>query len=123
MAFLATLVLGEDIHSVLFYDYHFFQGTDQTGRATTIVQGGRLTLTLEHNGKDDLAHWAVDTHMMRNGKLVIPRRDGMGTLVVSFVDYRVSFDSTDDQPHQREITFSARELSEGTATLTNNWPT
>ena len=127
MAFSAKLVLGEDTHNVLHFDYRFFQGTSETGRATTIVQGGRITLIVEHDGKDELAHWAADSRMMRIGKVVIPRRDGMGTTVISFVDaqcvdYLVTFDAKDNEPHLRTITLSARELSEGTAKLTNNWP-
>lgn len=127
MSFKAKLkVAGKEVN-VLDLSYSLRQETDATGRPSSITRGGKLTMTIESTGDTAFFEWMCNNFERKDGSIQYIKRDTDATLKeLSFkegylIDYSERFDSTGENPITETFTISAREISLGTGTHTNEW--
>jgi hypothetical protein len=53
------------------FEFSFQQGVDDTGRASTEVYGGTLSMTLPMLPPNVLIEWALDSHKYKKGLIVV----------------------------------------------------
>jgi hypothetical protein len=128
MSFVAKANIDGEEMNVLHCGFRFMQGTDATGKPTSIPQGGTVQLTVESNGGTSLFDWMINPTQIKNGSVTFYRRDNMSKLkTLEFseaycVDYYESFDHEGDNPMQVQLTISAHELKLNDSEFKNNWP-
>ena len=127
MAFKAKLkVAGKEVN-ILDLSYALKQETDATGRPSSITRGGKLTMTGESTGDTTFFEWMCNNFERKDGTITFVKRDNDATLKeLNFkegylIEYAERFDSTGDNPVTETFTISAREISLGTGTHTNEW--
>ncbi len=127
MAFKAKLKVGGKELNILDLSYSLRQETDATGRPSSITRGGKLTMTTESTGDTTLFEWMCNNFERKDGTIQFIKRDSDATLKeLNFkegylIEYAESFDSTGENPVAEKFTISAREISMGTGTHTNEW--
>jgi hypothetical protein len=129
MAFLAKLIIDDgDEMNVLICSYRFKQGTDATGKPTSIPQGGYITLVVESTKSTDLFDWMIHPTGLKNGMVTFYRRDTNSKLkTLEFfeaycVDYQEDFDHKGEMPMQITFTLSAKTIKLNDSEFKNNWP-
>ena len=129
MSFIAKLQLqNEDEINVLQCGFRFRQGTDDTGKPTTVPQGGTINLILESNGNTELFDWMISPVHIKSGKITFFRYDTMSRMkVLEFenahcVEYYESFDHEGEYPMQIQLTISAHIIRLNDSEFRNNWP-
>jgi hypothetical protein len=129
MAFKAKFTVDGKEFNVLNCSYHFYQETDVTGRPSSIVRGGQMTITLESSDDNTMAKWMVDSWGLKSGNVKFFKRDSETAIMkqVDFSDaYLVSFDETysheSSMPMIITATLTAKKLTVGDATPhENDW--
>ncbi len=127
MAFKAKLKVGGKELNILDLAYNLKQETDATGRPSSITRGGKITMTTESTGDTTLFEWMCNNFERKDGTIQFIKRDSDATLKeLNFkegylIEYAESFDSTGENPVAEKFTISAREISMGTGTHTNEW--
>ncbi len=127
MSFKAKFTAGAKEYNVLHASYSLKQETDATGRPSSITRGGKITITLEANGETDLADWMMNSWERKDGKLTWIKRDSNATQKelhykeAYMVDFKESFDHSNETPATITFTISAIEISTGSATYKNEW--
>lgn len=127
MAFKAKLKVGGKEVNILDLSYSLKQETDATGRPSSITRGGKITLSIESTGDTTFFEWMCNNFERKDGSIQFVKRDSDATLKeLNFkegylIEYAESFDSTGDNPVAEKFTISAREISLGTGTHTNEW--
>jgi hypothetical protein len=129
MSFLAKLTIdGGDEMNVLNCGYRFAQGTDASGKPTSIPQGGHITMTVESDKSTDLFDWMVHPTGTKSGKVIFFRRDMHSKLkTLEFtdaycIDYYEEFDHKGEHPMQISFTLSAKTIKLNDSEFKNNWP-
>jgi hypothetical protein len=127
MAFKAKLkVAGKEVN-ILDLSYSLKQETDATGRPSSITRGGKITMSVESTGDTTFFEWMCNNFERKDGSIQFVKRDSDATLKeLNFkegylIEYAESFDSTGDNPVAEKFTISAREISLGSGTHTNEW--
>ncbi len=127
MSFKAKLkVAGKELN-VLSTNYSLKQETDATGRPSSVTRGGKIMLTVESSGDTTFFEWMCNSFERKDGSIVFFKRDSDATLKelkfkeAYLVDYRENFDNTGDNPITESFTISAKEITLGTGTHTNEW--
>jgi len=127
MSFKAKLkVAGKDLN-ILACDYSLKQETDATGRPSAITRGGKINVTIESTGDTTMFEWMCNNFERKDGSIVFIKRDSDATLKelkfkeAYLVDYFEHFGSTGDNPVTETFTMSAKEITVGTGTHTNEW--
>jgi type VI protein secretion system component Hcp len=127
MSFKAKLkVAGKELN-VLSSHYSLKQETDATGRPSAITRGGKITVTVEGSGDTTFFEWMCNNFERKEGSVVFIKRDGDATMKelkfkeAYLVDYSENFDNTGDSPITETFTISAKEITLGTGTHTNEW--
>src|SRR5688572_25981899 len=116
MSFVAKVNIDGEEMNVLHCGFRFTQGTDATGKPTSIPLGGTVNLTVESNGSTNLFDWMISPIQTKNGTVTFYRRDTMSKLkTLEFgeahcVDYYETFDHEGDKPMQIQLVLSAHEL-------------
>jgi type VI protein secretion system component Hcp len=127
MSFKVKLKIGGKEVNVLSCSYALKQETDATGRPSSITRGGKITLRVESTGETNFFEHMCNNFERKDGSIVFIKRDNNATLKelnfkeAYMVDYRETFDSTGDNPVEETFTLSAKEISMGTGTYTNEW--
>lgn len=128
MSFIAKMKIDGEELNVLHCSFRFSQGTDATGKPTSIPQGGNINLVLESNGSTDLFDWMISPTQTKSGVVTFYRRDSMSKLKslefgdAHCVDYYETFDHAGENPMQVQITISAHEIKLNDSEFKNNWP-
>jgi hypothetical protein len=128
MSFVAKVNIDGEEMNVLHCGFRFTQGTDATGKPTSIPLGGTVNLTVESNGSTNLFDWMISPIQTKNGTVTFYRRDTMSKLkTLEFgeahcVDYYETFDHEGDKPMQIQLVLSAHELKLNDSEFKNNWP-
>jgi len=128
MAFKATFSVDGEDYNVLSCSYHFFQETDVTGRPSSIVRGGQVTVSFEADKRVKVLEWMVDSWKLLSGTVKFFTRDSESAIMkqIDFTDaYLVSFDEVfsheSSNPMVITCTLSAKELKVGSAEHKNDW--
>lgn len=127
MSFKAKLNVGGKVVNVLNCSYALKQETDATGRPSSITRGGKITLTVESTGDTGFFEWMTNNFERKDGSIVYTKRETDATMKelkfkeAYMVDYRETFNSTSDEPIVETFTISAKEITLGTGTHTNEW--
>ena len=129
MAFLAKLTIDDgDELNVLNCSYRFTQGTDATGKPTSIPQGGYVSLVVESTKATDLFDWMINPTGTKNGIVTFYRREMESKLkTLEFtdaycIDYQEDFDHKGEHPMQISFTVSAKTIKVNYSQFKNNWP-
>jgi hypothetical protein len=129
MAFLAKLIIDDsDEMNVLNCSYRFTQGTDATGKPTSIPQGGYITIVVESTKSTDLFDWMIHPTGLKNGMVTFYRRDTHSKLkTLEFldaycIDYHEDFDHKGEHPMQISFTVSAKKIKLNDSEFENNRP-
>jgi Hemolysin coregulated protein Hcp (TssD) len=127
MSFKAKLkVAGKELNVLSSY-YSLKQETDATGRPSSITRGGKITVTVEASGDTTFFEWMCNNFERKEGSIVFIKRDTDATLKelkfkeAYLVDYTENFDNTGDNPITETFTISAKEITMGSGTHTNEW--
>ena len=128
MSFKAKFKAGSTEYNVLDCKYHLFQEVDDTGRPSSVTRGGSITLTLESTNDTALFEWMCDHFGLKDGSVVFTKRDSEATMKelkftnAYMVAYAEKFTASTDAPMNMTVTLSAREITLGNGTHTNEWP-
>lgn len=129
MAFLAKLIIDDgDEMNVLHCSYRFTQGTDVTGKPTSIPLGGNISLVVESTKSTDLFDWMINPTGLKNGHVTFYRRDTQSKLkILEFsdaycIDYQEDFDHKGEHPMQVSFTVSAKKIKLNDSEFENNRP-
>lgn len=119
---------GIQEREVLFVKYELNQQTDVEGQPTGTTRGGKITVKVKStdDGNTDILEWMIDTYMSKSGTISFPNRQGGEMKHLSFkegyvVEYRETYDSTNDLLQYEEFTISAKEIQIGNARHNNRW--
>jgi hypothetical protein len=127
MSFKAKLNVGGKDVNVLSCNYSLKQETDATGRPSSITRGGKINLIVESTGDTTFFEWMTNNFERKDGTITFVKRDSDATMKqlkfteAYVVDYRENFDATGDNPVTESFTLSARVISVGSGTHTNEW--
>lgn len=119
-------VAGKEVN-VLDLSYQLKQETDATGRPSAVTRGGKITLTVESTGDTSFFEWMCNNFERKDGSIVFTKRDTDATLKelnfkeAYLVEYRENFSATNDNPVSETFTLSAKEISMGSGSHTNEW--
>lgn len=128
--FKATLKIEGKEFNVLKCYYVLDRDTDLSGRPSTDVRGGKVTLTVESSGETVFYDWMINAYAQKDGEIEFYKRnDPTPAKVLKFaeaymVEYGEDFDvagSNKDQPMVETFTVSARKLTLG-GTFEKKWP-
>ena len=127
MSFKAKLNVGGQDVNVLSCNYALKQETDATGRPSSITRGGKINLIVESTGDTTFFEWMTNNFERKDGTITFVKRDSDATMKqlkfteAYVVDYKENFDATGDNPVTESFTLSARVISVGSGTHTNEW--
>ena len=127
MSFKAKLNVGGQDVNVLSCNYALKQETDATGRPSSITRGGKINLVVESTGDTTFFEWMTNNFERKDGTITFIKRDSDATMKqlkfteAYVVDYKENFDATGDNPVTESFTLSARVISVGSGTHTNEW--
>ncbi len=127
MSFKAKLNVGGKDVNVLSCNYALKQETDATGRPSSITRGGKINLIVESTGDTTFFEWMTNNFERKDGTITFVKRDSDATMKqlkfteAYVVDYRENFDATGDNPVTESFTLSARVITVGSGTHTNEW--
>lgn len=127
MSFKAKLNVGGKDVNVLSCNYSLKQETDATGRPSAITRGGKINLIVESTGDTTFFEWMTNNFERKDGTITFVKRDSDATMKqlkfteAYVVDYKENFDATGDNPVTESFTLSARVISVGSGTHTNEW--
>lgn len=127
MSFKAKFKAAGKEMNVLTCGYALHQEVDATGRPSSITRGGKINLTIESTGENDMFEWMCNNFERKDGSIVFTKPDSEATMKeLKFkegylIDYDEQFNATDTNPMTITFTISAKEISMGNGTHTNEW--
>jgi hypothetical protein len=127
MSFKAKLKVAGKEYNVLSCDYDLHQEVDPTGRPSSITRGGKINVQIEGTGETDLFEWMCNNFERKDGSVVFIKRDSDATLKeLKFkegylINFKEDFTSTSANPLNVSFTISAKEITMGNGTHTNEW--
>lgn len=128
-SFRASFEFGGKEFDVLNAEYILNRNTDDKGKPSSSVKGGRVTLTVESTADTSVIESMVNNQFKAvEGKIVFKKTDEDSKMKeVEFknayiVYFKEELDVNNEIPMKLTVTFSAEELSIGNAVLENRWP-
>ena len=127
MSFKAKFKAAGKELNVLDARYKMHQEVDATGRPSSITRGGQITLTVESNQETDLFEWMCNNFERKDGSIVFLKRDSDATMKeLKFkegylIAFEESFHASNSNPLSTTFTISAKEITLGSGTHTNEW--
>lgn len=128
MAHKAQFTLDGKNYLVLSCHYAFNQSVDSTGRPSSDVRGGTVSVTIESTDDNAIFNWMIDSHGFKDGKITFFKRDQDSKMKelefkqASCINYSESFDANSNSPMSLSFTVSAKELSLAGDSHKNPWP-
>ena len=128
MAFKATLSLDGKTFNVLSCHFSLHQNIDSTGRPSSDVRGGTVSVSIESTDDTTIYTWMTDPHSFKDGKVTFYKRDQDSKMKelefkqAACIDYSENFDANSSSPMALSFTLSAKELSVGGNSHANPWP-
>ncbi|HOZ51497.1 MAG TPA: type VI secretion system tube protein TssD [Chitinophagaceae bacterium] len=127
MSFKAKFKAGSIEQNVLSCSYALYQEVDATGRPSSISRGGQITIEVEGTNSTELFEWMCNSFERKDGSVIFIKRDSDATLKeLKFtegylINFSESFSSTSSNPLNIVFTISAKEITMGSGTHTNEW--
>lgn len=127
MSFKAKLKVAGKEYNILSCSYDLMQETDATGRPSSITRGGKINIEVEGTNETDLFEWMCNNFERKDGSIVFIKRDSDATLKeLKFkegylINFNEVFTSTSSNPLSVSFSISAKEISMGNGTHTNEW--
>ena len=127
MSFKSKFKAGAIELNVLGVSYSLSQDIDATGRPSSITRGATITVTVEGTNGTDLFEWMCNSFERKDGSVIFIKRDSDATLKeLKFkegylVNFSESFSSEGKEPLSVTFTISAKEITMGSGTHTNEW--
>ncbi len=127
MSFKAKLKVAGKEYNILSCSYALMQETDATGRPSSITRGGKINIEVEGTNETDLFEWMCNNFERKDGSIVFIKRDSDATLKeLKFkegylINFNEVFTSTSSNPLSVSFSISAKEISMGNGTHTNEW--
>ena len=128
-SFRASFEFGGNEYDVLYSNFEFSRNTDSKGKPSSNVLGGRVHLVIESTEDTTVIESMLNGQFKPvEGKIVFKKTDEDAKMKeVTFknayvVNYKETWDVTNDVPMRIDVTFSAEEISVGDAILDNRWP-
>ena len=128
MAFKATLTLDGKTFVVMSCHYALHQNVDATGRPSSDVRGGTVSVTVESTDDNTIYTWMTDSHSFKDGKITFYKRDQDSKMKelefkqAACIDFSENFDANSSNAMTISFTLSAKELSLGGDSHANAWP-
>ena len=129
MAFRASLELNNKEFDVLYSNYEFRRNTDSKGMPSSSVLGGRVKVTIESTEDTSVIEAMLNSAFKPvEGKIIYKKTEEDAKMKeIQFknayiVHYSETLDANNDVPMTITITFSAEEITVGSAALDNRWP-
>ncbi|MEL6671119.1 MAG: type VI secretion system tube protein TssD [Bacteroidota bacterium] len=128
MSFNATLKLDSGEYRVLHCSYSLQRDIDFSGRPSSDVRGGTITVEIESSGDTSFFEWMTNPFTQQSGSIVFKKRNEDSTMKeMKFTDaYLVgldeSYDAVGDNPMTERLTFSAKTIALGNGEHENDWP-
>lgn len=127
MSFKAKLSVAGKDYNVLNASYDLHQEVDATGRPSSITRGGKIYVTVESTQETDLFEWMCNNFERKDGSIVFLKRDSDATMKeLKFKEgYLIKFEEVyaSDNKNPMIVSFgiSAKEITMGNGTHTNEW--
>jgi len=128
MAFKASLTVDGKTYNVLACHYSFNQNVDTTGRPSSDVRGGTVSLTIESTDDNAIFNWMTDPHGFKDGKVTFFKRDQDSKMKdlefkqAACINYSEAFDANSSSPMSLAFTLSAKEIVLNGDSHKNPWP-
>jgi hypothetical protein len=129
MAFKATLsVDGGDEIRLLHVSYALNRSVDATGRPSSEVRGGTITLEIESTDDTSILEWMMGSWTQKSGVIKFFKKAEEAKMKeLKFenaycIQYAESIDAVGDNPMTINFTISAEKISVGGASFKNPWP-
>ncbi len=128
MSFKAKFKAGDTEANVIVCNFNLHQEVDVTGRPSSVTRGGIINLTVESTGSTELFEWMCNSFEKKDGTITFLKRDSEATLKeLAFkegwiISYDEQFTASTDSPFSIAFVISAREITLGNGTHTNEWP-
>ena len=128
MAFKASLTVDGKTYNVLSCHYSFNQNVDSTGRPSSDVRGGTVSVTIESTDDKTIYNWMTDPHGFKDGKITFFKRDQDSKMKelefkqAACINYSEAFDANSSSPMSLAFTLSAKEIVIGGDSHKNPWP-
>lgn len=128
MPFKAKFELDGKTFNVQNSSFSLHQNVDATGRPSSDVRGGIVSVSVESTEDNTLFEWMTDAHAFKDGKITFFKRDQDSKMKelefksAACIDYSEHFDAISNSPMLTTITFSAKEITLAGGTHTNPWP-
>lgn len=128
MSFEAKVSIAGKDARVLHCSYSLNRDVDATGRPSSKVYGGKITLEIEGTDDHSIFEWMVDQYQTKDGTITFNKRDSNSKMKEIkwekgyCVAFSESYDSTGANPLTMTFTISAEKISVDGASHTNPWP-
>lgn len=127
MSFKATLkVAGKEL-DVMDVTYKMHQEVDASGRPSSVMRGGKITMTVESSEDTDLFEWMCNNFERKDGTITFYKRESEAKLKelkfkeAYLTDFEESFHIMNSDPLLITFSISAKEISMGNSTHINEW--
>lgn len=128
MSFKANLnIAGKEVR-VLHCSYTLHREVDQTGRPSSTVYGGKISIEIESTDDNSLFEWMVDQFATKDGTVTFLKRDQDSKMKELkwekgyIVQYTESIDAIGENPMSIHFVVSAEKITMGGASHKNPWP-
>ena len=128
-SFRASLELGGKEFDVLYSDYSFTRSTDNKGKPSSNVYGGRVTLEIESTADTSVIEAMLNSQFKAvDGKIIYKKTEEDAKMKeVEFknsylVYYKEVLDVKGEVPMKLRFTVSAEQSIIGNASIDNRWP-
>jgi hypothetical protein len=128
MSFTANLTIAGKEVRVLHCSYTLNREVDATGRPSSMVHGGKISLEVESTDDNSLFEWMVDQFKTNDGTVTFKKRDQDSKMKELkwekgyIVQYTEALDAIGDNPMTIHFVVSAEKLTVGGASHKNPWP-
>ena len=128
MSFTAKIKIGSKEFRALHCSYSLNREVDATGRPSSMVHGGTISLEIESTDDNSIFEWMVDQFKNQDGSVTFMKRDADSKMKELkwekgyVIQYTEALDSTGDNPMTIHFVVSAEKITVGSASHKNPWP-
>jgi Hemolysin coregulated protein Hcp (TssD) len=128
MSFTANLTISGKEVRVLHCSYSLYREVDATGKPSSMVHGGKISLEIESTDDNSLFEWMVDQFKTNDGTVTFKKRNQDSKMKELkwekgyIVEYTEGLDAIGENPMTIHFVVSAEKISVGGASHKNPWP-
>lgn len=127
MSFKSKFTVDGNDYVVHHASFSLHQEVDETGRPSSVSRGGLIKVVIESSDDTSLFEWMCDSYMRKDGSITFNKRDEdakmkeLNFTEAYMVSYEEEFDSVGIGAMKISFELSAREITLGNGTHTNEW--